>query len=366
MKKKVIAVVGARPNFIKIAPLMKEFKRYKKHFETLLVHTGQHYDFEMSAIFFKDLNVPKPDIHLDVGSWSHATQTAKIMTAFEKVVIQEKPDIVIVVGDVNSTVACSLVASMLQIKVAHVEAGLRSFDRSMPEEINRLVTDSLSDYLFVSEESGLKNLTKEGVPPGKIYFVGNVMIDTLLSNMGKIDKSSILNHLALKPRAYSILTLHRPSNVDSEKSLAEIFGIIEFISQQIKIIYPLHPRTKKMIKRHKFLKQFESLENLLMIDPLGYCDFIKLVKESKFVLTDSGGIQEETTCIKIPCLTIRENTERPVTLKKGTNYLVGRDKQKIARLVRNILKGKTKEGIVPKLWDGKTARRIIELLTTKD
>jgi UDP-N-acetylglucosamine 2-epimerase (non-hydrolysing) len=192
------------------------------------------------------------------------------------------------------------------------------------------------------------------------------MIDTLLSNMGKIDKSSILNHLALKPRAYSILTLHRPSNVDSEKSLAEIFGIIEFISQQIKIIYPLHPRTKKMIKRHKFLKQFESLENLLMIDPLGYCDFIKLVKESKFVLTDSGGIQEETTCIKIPCLTIRENTERPVTLKKGTNYLVGRDKQKIARLVRNILKGKTKEGIVPKLWDGKTAHRIIELLTTKD
>lgn len=369
-KKKIIIVAGARPNFMKIGPLMREFKKHKQHFDTLLVHTGQHYDFEMSQSFFDDLNIPEPDIYLNVGSGSHASQTAKIMTSFEKVILKEKPDLVIVVGDVNSTVACSLVASKLNVKVAHVEAGLRSFDRAMPEEINRIVTDSLSDYLFVSEESGLRNLKKEGVDSNKVHFVGNIMIDTLLSNMPKINKSNILSRIFPKllpaqspePKAYAVLTLHRPSNVDSEKALLEIYDILETISQRIKIIYPVHPRTKKMIKIHNFLNRFEKLKNLLMIKPLGYIDFIKLVKKSQFVLTDSGGIQEETTVLGIPCLTMRENTERPVTIKEGTNILVGRDKQKIIRTVNKILQGRQKNGSTPKFWDGETARGIIKII----
>ncbi len=274
------------------------------------------------------------------------------------------------VGDVNSTAACSLVASKLNVKVAHVEAGLRSFDRTMPEEINRIITDSLSDFLFVSEKSGIRNLKREGVNSKKVHFVGNVMIDTLLSNMNKINKSNILKHLLLRsadsnmqPGVYSVLTLHRPSNVDSESALSAIYDILESVSRTIKIIYPIHPRTKKMIKKHNFLNNFEKLDNLMMIEPIGYIDFIKLVKESKFVLTDSGGIQEETTVLKVPCLTMRDNTERPSTITTGTNYLVGRNKNKIMRRVGNILKGKTKEGNIPKCWDGKTAERIVSILS---
>ena len=364
MIKKVILVAGARPNFVKIGSLMREFKRHKKYFRVSLVHTGQHYDFGMSEVFFQNLKIPKPNIYLNVGSASHATQTAKIMTAFEKVVLKEKPDLVIVVGDVNSTLACSLVASKLNVKVAHVEAGLRSFDRTMPEEINRIVTDSLSDYLFVSEESGIRNLRREGIDSKKVYFVGNVMIDTLLLNMSKINKSNILHRISVKPSTYAVLTLHRPNNVDSEEALSEIYDILSVISQQIKIVYPIHPRTKKMIRVHKFLKKFEKLKNLLIIDPLGYADFIKLVKMSRFVLTDSGGIQEETAVLKIPCLTMRQNTERPVTLRKGTNYLVGRNKPKIMKIVRKILNGKSKKGTIPKFWDGKTAERIISYLVS--
>lgn len=378
-KKKVIIAAGARPNFIKLAPLMYEFNGHRDYFEVLLVHTGQHYDFEMSEVFFKNLDIPEPDIHLNIGSASHAVQTAKIMAAFEKVVLKEKPDLVIVTGDVNSTLACSLTASKLNVKIAHVEAGLRSFDRTMPEEINRTITDSLSDYLFVSEESGLKNLKKEGVDSKKIHFVGNVMIDTLLSNMPKISKSNILKRISfnsnnkdyeptamsyehLLPKTYSVLTLHRPNNVDSKESLSEIYDILKAISQQIKIIYPIHPRTKKMIRKHKFLKKFNSLGSLLMTGPLGYIDFIRLVKESKFVLTDSGGIQEETTVLKVPCLTMRKNTERPVTIEKGTNILVSRNKQIIMKAVNTILKGEQKDGKIPKFWDGKTAKRIVKIL----
>jgi UDP-N-acetylglucosamine 2-epimerase (non-hydrolysing) len=364
--KRVIIVAGARPNFMKIAPLMREFKNHKTHFTTLLVHTGQHYDFEMSEVFFQNLGIPEPDIHLGVGSASHTVQTARIMVAFEKVVLREKPDLVIVVGDVNSTAACSLVASKLNVKVAHVEAGLRSFDRSMPEEINRIVTDSLSDFLFVSERSGIRHLKNEGVNSKKVHFVGNVMIDTLLSNIGAINKSNILKKLHLNKKKYCVMTLHRPSNVDSQKNLAEIYDILESVSQRIKIIYPVHPRTKKMIRTHKFLSKFEILDNLVMLEPLGYSDFINLVKESSFVLTDSGGIQEETTVLKVPCLTMRENTERPVTIKKGTNYLVGRNKGKIIRHVRDILKGKNKKVDIPEFWDGKTAKRILEVLSMNE
>ena len=337
---------------------MREFNRHKKHFDVLLVHTGQLYDFQMSDVFFKDLDIPKPDIHLNIGSASHAIQTARIMVTFEKVVLKEKPDLVMVVGDVNSTVACSLVASKLNIKVAHVEAGLRSFDRTMPEEINRIVTDSLSDYLFVTEENGVKNLKKEGISKDKVHFVGNVMIDTLISNMPKINRSKILKAYSLQPKAYSVLTLHRPSNVDVKEALSEIFEILEAVTEKIKIVYPIHPRTKKMMRSHGFLKKFEGLSNLIMVEPQGYIDFIKLIKESRFVLTDSGGIQEESTMLDVPCLTMRENTERPVTITEGTNVLVGRSYSKIVRYVNQILAGKSKQGKTPKFWDGKAAQRI--------
>ena len=361
LKTKILIIAGARPNFMKIAPLMKEFKKHIDQFEVLLVHTGQHYDFEMSEVFFRDLDIPKPDIHLNVGSASHAVQVAKVMIEFEQVLVKEKPDLIVVVGDVNSTLACSLVAAKLGIKVAHVEAGLRSFDRTMPEEINRIVTDSLSDYLFVSEISGLHNLKKEGVASRKTFFVGNIMIDTLLANMPKIDNSDILKRHSLEKKSYGITTLHRPSNVDNKESLEEILSILKVITKDIKLIYPIHPRSRSSIKSHGLLEGFQSLTNLSMIEPLGYIDFIKLVKESRFVLTDSGGIQEETTVLKIPCLTMRENTERPVTISEGTNCLVGRDKHKILLFAKKILRNKVKKGRIPRYWDEMTAQRIIKV-----
>jgi UDP-N-acetylglucosamine 2-epimerase (non-hydrolysing) len=316
----------------------------------------------MSEVFFEQLGIHKPDNHLSVGSASHACQTAKIMIAFEKVVLKENPDLVIVVGDVNSTLACSLVACKLSIKIAHVESGLRSLDRTMPEEINRVVTDSLSDYLFVSEKSGLKNLEKEGINSNKVHFVGNIMIDSLLYNLPIIEESDILKKLKLTKNEYSIVTLHRPSNVDSKETLSQVLHILKSISDKIKIVYPIHPRTRKRIKEHNFLGEFERLDRIMLIEPLGYIDFVKLFKDSKFVLTDSGGIQEETTVLKVPCLTMRENTERPVTVLKGTNYLVGRDKNKISNLIDCILADKTKEGEIPEFWDGRTAERILTIL----
>ena len=362
MKKRILIVAGARPNFMKVAPLMCEFNKYTSCLEVLLVHTGQHYDFEMSEVFFQDLRIPKPDIHLNIGSASHAVQTAKIMIAFERVALREKPNLVIVVGDVNSTLACALVSSKLNIEIAHIEAGLRSFDRTMPEEINRTVTDSLSDYLFVSERSGLRNLKSEGIDANKVYFVGNIMIDTLSANLPIINRSNILNECELTNREYCVMTLHRPSNVDSQETLCEIFDVLSSISKKIQIVYPIHPRAKKMMKKHNFSNKFGKLDNLLVVDPLGYIDFIGLIKESKFVITDSGGIQEESTFLGIPCLTIRKNTERPVTVEKGTNYLVGRNKTNVLRCVKKILNGESKQGSIPELWDGKTAERIIEVL----
>jgi UDP-N-acetylglucosamine 2-epimerase (non-hydrolysing) len=362
LKIKILIIAGARPNFMKIAPLLREFKYHHSRFNVKLVHTGQHYDFKMSDVFFRDLGIPKPNICLGVGSGSHAVQTAKLMTAFEKVLIQEKPDWIVVVGDVNSTLACSLVASKMGVKVAHVEAGLRSFDRTMPEEINRIVTDSLSDALFVSEPSGLVNLKKEGVPASKIFFVGNVMIDTLLYQMPQIDKSPILKKLNLKPEEYAVLTLHRPSNVDARHTLLEIHTILKETSSKIKVVYAIHPRTRKMISAHGLDKQFNGLKNVLLVEPLGYIDFIKLVKHSRFALTDSGGIQEETTVLKVPCLTMRENTERPVTITEGTNMLVGRTHSTIVKYTHQILAGKFKHGKTPRFWDGKTAQRIVQRL----
>jgi UDP-N-acetylglucosamine 2-epimerase (non-hydrolysing) len=355
--KKILLIAGARPNFMKIAPLIHELQ--KTNFSWKLVHTGQHYDAKLSDIFFTELNIPKPDYNLEVGSGSHAIQTAKIMEKFEPICIKEKPDLVIVVGDVNSTIACALVAKKLNIKVAHVEAGLRSFDNNMPEEINRKLTDCISDYLFVSEESGLRNLKNEGIDKEKIFFVGNIMIDSLFNNLEKINKSDASKVYNEK---YCILTLHRPSNVDNKDELKLLLFELIKISKLIKIIWPIHPRTKKNLL-DLGLDNIINESNIILKDPIGYIDFLNLVKNSTFVLTDSGGLQEETTYLNIPCLTLRENTERPSTIDIGTNTLL--NKNEIIGNINLILAGKYKKGSIPQLWDGKTAERIIKILRDK-
>ncbi|MBU0566638.1 UDP-N-acetylglucosamine 2-epimerase (non-hydrolyzing) [bacterium] len=362
---KVFLVAGARPNFMKIAPIWEEMKRYPDEIEPLIIHTGQHYDDVMSKVFFEDLSLPEPDIYLGVGSGSHAVQTAKIMIEFEKVLLEEQPDLIMVVGDVNSTLACSLVASKLLVPVAHVEAGLRSFDRTMPEEINRLVTDSLSNYLFTTCEDANENLNREGIPDEKIFFVGNTMVDTLLRFRDKYDSTSILSQMKVKKEGYALLTLHRPSNVDDERNFTSILDALEEIQARIKIIFPAHPRTRKQIKNLELEEKFADMQNLILVEPLGYLDFMSLLANSKFVLTDSGGIQEETTVLGIPCLTLRENTERPITVKEGTNVIVGVDKEKIVEESRNILNGNSKTGKTPKFWDGKAAQRIVKILRRK-
>jgi len=359
--KKILVVAGARPNFIKIALLVSRLKR-DKSFRCTLVHTGQHYDFEMSEIFFRDLDIPKPDVFLGVGSGSHAQQTAKIITAFDDVLTSDRPDLVIVAGDVNSTLACSITAVKRDIQVAHIEAGLRSFDRTMPEEINRIVTDAISSTHFVSEQSGVDNLRHEGVDKKSIHFVGNTMIDPLAAKTKVVDRSKILKQIGIRPRDYAVLTLHRPGNVDTAESLGTVIEIIESVTDRIPLVYPIHPRTLDSLKAHKMLDRFQHLSDLVMTAPLGYIDFIKLVRESKFVLTDSGGIQEETTWLGVPCLTMRDTTERPSTITIGTNRLVGRDKGEIIRAVDQILRGRWKKGRIPKFWDGRTTDRIIHIL----
>lgn len=355
---KVLNIVGARPNFMKIAPIHR-LMRTSENFEPVLIHTGQHYDRAMSKIFFEDLELPEPDIYLGVGSGSHAQQTGDVMIKLEEVMIEQKPDMVLVVGDVNSTMAASLVASKLCIPIAHVEAGLRSFDRTMPEEINRIVTDSLADWLFVTEESGRVNLLKEGVPEEKIHFVGNVMIDSLLFYRKKAAQSKILNELKLNSAAYALLTLHRPSNVDDPSHFKKILKALEQIEKEIPIIFPIHPRARKMIDKFKFSENIESMNHLILTEPLGYLDFLHLMINATLVLTDSGGIQEETTVLGIPCLTMRENTERPVTIDVGTNVLVGMDTEKIVDETFAILSAKKKNGSIPPLWDGHAASRIV-------
>ncbi len=358
---KIINVVGARPNFMKIAPIQREMAKYP-NIQPVLVHTGQHYDERMSKLFFDDLQLPKPDIYLDVRSGSHAVQTAKVMMAFEEVLQKEKPDLVIVVGDVNSTAACSMVAAKMHTKIAHVEAGLRSFDRRMPEEINRLVTDVLSDFLFVTEKSGLENLKHEGIDDSKVHFVGHVMIDSLIYFEPMAAQSPILENMGLRPREYGVITLHRPSNVDNKENFLKLLNAFEVIEKQLPLIFPIHPRSQKMIDQLGLREKVEKMHNLRLTEPLGYLDFMRLLHNAKLVLTDSGGIQEETTYLGIPCITMRENTERPITVEVGTNVLVGTDTERIIAEAQKVLDGNAKKGQIPELWDGKAAERIVRIL----
>lgn len=359
---KIAFVVGARPNFIKISPVLRAIQSYPS-IKPLLVHTNQHYDAKMSDIFFRDLGIPEPDIHLNAGSGSHAVQTAEIMTRFEKVLLEQRPDLVVVVGDVNSTLACSVAASKVHVPVAHIEAGLRSFDRSMPEEINRLVTDTLSDYLFTTEKSGNENLLREGKKPEQIFFVGNVMIDSLVYAMPRIDASDILKQLKVKSRDYVLVTLHRPSNVDQSDSLKQILLLFETITRELQIVFPIHPRTRKNIEQFGLKTQTDKMKNLILTDPIGYIDFLALMKNARLVLSDSGGLQEESTYLQIPCLTMRENTERPVTVDVGTNTLVGSNPDKVLQGFEQIMNGRYKKGVIPDLWDGHAAERIAKIFS---
>ena len=366
-RMKLILVAGARPNFMKIAPLVRAIKRHNEkldhngaHIEFLLVHTGQHYDIQMSEVFFRDLGLPKPDINLEVGSASHAAQTAKIMTGFEEVCLEEKPDWVVVVGDVNSTMACTLVAAKLRIKVAHVEAGLRSFDRSMPEEINRLVTDALADLLLTPSPDADENLVREGIPREKIRRVGNVMIDTLIDNLDRARQMRTVDRFGLKEHKYVFVTLHRPSNVDNEKSLTSIMEILSDLTKTMGVIFPVHPRTLKQMVSFGILEKAKQSPRLMITDPMNYLDTICLVEKARFVITDSGGLQEETTYLKIPCLTVRPNTERPVTISEGTNKLTSI--KELPTDIENILNGFSLRSRIPELWDGNAGNRIINEL----
>ncbi len=377
---KIMLIVGARPNFMKAAPLIAAIRERNKSagasdaLRPVLVHTGQHYGEAMSGSFFADLDLPKPDIHLEVGSASHAAQTAEIMRRFEEVLLSEKPEVLVVVGDVNSTVACTLVASKISYDgnnarplIAHVEAGLRSFDRGMPEEINRIVTDHLSDILFVTEESGVRNLIHEGIPNEKIFFVGNTMIDSLLAHKDKADASDVLNRLQLKAGAsvarYALLTLHRPSNVDNRATFLSILNGLDELAASSPVIFPTHPRTRQRIAEFGLSSYFES-GRIRLVDPLGYLDFMCVMKNAALVVTDSGGIQEETTCLGVPCVTVRENTERPVTVTCGTNVIAGTETVGIRQAIRTHTDAPRKHQI-PEKWDGRAAQRIVSTIAAK-
>ena len=361
MPRKILCVVGARPNFMKMAPLLTAFRRHPETFDAKLVHTGQHYDAVMSDVFFEQLGIPAPDIHLGVGPGSHAAQTARIMVAFEEIVTEQKPDLVLVVGDVNSTIAAAVVSAKAGIPLAHVEAGLRSFDRRMPEEINRIVTDSLASYLFVTEESGVDNLAHEGVDPTRIFMVGNVMIDTLDSLLPRIRERRMASELGLEPGGYGVVTLHRPSNVDDEPTLARLVGALQRIGSRLPIVFPAHPRTAERLARSGLDEKLASA-SVRVIAPLPYVEFISLVSESRLVLTDSGGIQEESTMLGVPCLTLRESTERPITISVGTNTLVGVDPEAAVAAVEAVLSAPRTELAFPPLWDGHAAERIADIL----
>jgi UDP-N-acetylglucosamine 2-epimerase (non-hydrolysing) len=347
---------------MKIAPVTHEMRRRAARIEPMLVHTGQHYDEAMSDSFFEELEIPRPDINLEVGSASHAEQTARIMMAFEKVLIDHHPDWVVVVGDVNSTMAATLVAAKMSIRVAHVEAGLRSRDRSMPEEINRVVTDALADLLLTPSRDADENLLREGVAPEKIRFVGNVMIDTLYRNLESARRSNALERYRVKPREFSVITMHRPSNVDDKATLEGILDALDVIQQRLPMIFPVHPRTRLRIEEFGLTGRIASMRNLILTEPLGYLDFLQLYSNSRLVLTDSGGIQEETTALGIPCLTLRQNTERPITVTEGTNRVVGNDPEVIKREAMAALDFEVGSHRVPELWDGRTARRIVDAI----
>lgn len=358
-------IAGARPNFMKVAPIIREIKRRSDFFNYRLIHTGQHYDKEMSDVFFEELDIPKPNFHLAVGSGSHAEQTANIMTRYEKICQQERPDLVIVVGDVNSTLACSIVSKKLNIEVAHIEAGLRSGDMTMPEEINRIVTDSISDYFFVTEKSGVKHLLAEGKSESAIFFVGNVMIDNLFY---QVEKLKGLNRFKLltssykkKYQRYGVVTLHRPSNVDNKETFIGIFEALSELSKQIPLIFTVHPRTQKKLE----VFNLNPPSSIITTKPLPYLEFLNLFMDAKVVLTDSGGIQEETTALGVPCITLRENTERPITISEGTNVLAGTSPDEIIMKVNQVLITTVTSWKRPELWDGKASERIMDILLSK-
>lgn len=355
----LIIIAGARPNFMKIAPLMAALKG-QPGIQSALVHTGQHYDEKMSDLFFRQLEIPEPDVNLEVGSGSHAVQTAEIMKRFEPVMQARKPDAVLVVGDVNSTIACGMVAVKMGARLIHVEAGLRSFDRSMPEEINRLLTDSISDLLFCSESAGVENLRREGAPEDRIFLAGNLMIDTLLRNRTVAARSPILDELGLRAKSYAVLTLHRPANVDDPAVLGRLMATLDRVAETMPVVFPIHPRTRARMEALGALRPAAS--GWRVIDPQGYLEFLKLMSEARLVLTDSGGIQEETTILGVPCLTLRDNTERPVTVELGTNRLTGTDPDRILKAFGEILEGRWKPGSVPPFWDGHAAERMVEFL----
>ncbi len=366
MKHKIMCIVGARPNFTKIAPIMRAIKNHSSRLEGYLVHTGQHYDEAMKHSFFEQLGIPEPDVDLEVGSGSHAVQTAEVMKRFEPILDQENPSAVLVVGDVNSTIACALVAAKKQIPVIHVEAGLRSFDRTMPEEINRVLTDQISNLLFTTERSAHENLAREGIAEDKICFVGNVMIDTLLHNLTKaipIEKTlaEVRDGEGFLQGEYGLVTMHRPANVDDETILTSLINSLVDVSKELPLIFPVHPRTKGQMEKFGLLHKLEN-ENILVLPPLGYLHLLGLMKNAKLVLTDSGGIQEETTALGVPCITLRENTERPITITEGTNVIVGSDPKKIKAAFSDVMQTDGKAGRIPEYWDGKAAERIVEFL----
>lgn len=358
---RILIVVGARPNFMKAAPLVRALDG--THHEVMLLHTGQHYDDNMSKAFFDDLGLPKPDVHLGVGSGTHAEQTSAVMVGFERLVHQGRPpDMTVVVGDVNSTVAVALVAAKAGIALAHVEAGLRSRDWTMPEEINRVVTDRLSDFMFTPSPDADENLRAEGVPEHKIHRVGNIMIDSLVGNLERAKQSRVLSELGLSDRGYAILTLHRPSNVDRDEDLLPVMSAVHELAEAIPIVFSCHPRTAHRLEQSRAYREMAGKGDLRRVPPLGYLDFLQLTAHSCMVLTDSGGLQEETTYLQIPCLTIRPNTERPITITEGTNILVGPDPERILTEGRKVLTEGGKTGSIPDLWDGKSAGRIVTVL----
>ena len=355
---KILHVVGARPNFMKIAPVMREMAGDPETFDQFLVHTGQHYDPKLSRVFFEELELPRPDVNLEVGSGSHAWQTAQVMLRFERVLLDFQPDWVVVVGDVNSTLACALVCSKLAVKVAHVEAGLRSYDRNMPEEINRLLTDQISDLLFTPSQDANDNLIQEGIYPEKLHLVGNVMIDTLVRLLPKAHARWPQLQEQFDLHRFLLVTMHRPSNVDDRRSLEEVLAALEEVSRDVPVLFPVHPRTRERIEEFGLLPANSRLH---LLQPFGYLDFLALQAHAALVLTDSGGIQEETTYLGVPCLTARANTERPVTITLGTNQLVGSDRQALVAAIHNRLSAKEPTRQVPPLWDGQAAKRIVQV-----
>jgi UDP-N-acetylglucosamine 2-epimerase (non-hydrolysing) len=359
---KIILVAGARPNFMKVAPLLQELRKYPEVFLPRLIHTGQHYDADMSDVFFQELGLPQPDRFLGVGSGSHAEQTAKIMVAFEQVCLEERPDLVVVVGDVNSTMACALTAKKLCIPVAHIEAGLRSRDWTMPEEINRVVTDAISDLLFTPSRDADENLLREGILPERIHFVGNVMIDCLLAQLPKTEARDTLQRFGVEAGHYATLTLHRPSNVDDPEVFGGIMDVLLELSQELPIIWPVHPRSRKMLGQLGLAHRVEGSRGLRLTEPLGYLDMLALNRRARLIITDSGGLQEEATVLGIPCITLRQNTERPVTVEAGANQVVGNHPDRIRAAVWSILNRNGYKISIPEFWDGKTAGRVIDVL----